>query len=127
MSIKDVLIETCHLNNSIAPNLKIKYTGDVDSVTRKHKIVNMRVEQLKKHIKDVTVPTLDNVHTKNIDTLMRDVIFEQFFSARMYLLSLTIVFVFLDNLSIRKPKFKFHLINPQKNCLNLNEIGLSDC
>ena len=84
MSIKDVLIETCHLNNSIAPNLKIKYTGDVDSVTRKHKIVNMRVEQLKKHIKDVTVPTLDNVHTKNIDTLMRDVIFEQFFSARFF-------------------------------------------
>ena len=127
MSIKDVQIETCHLNNSIAPNLKIKYTGDVDSVTRKHKIVNMRVEQLKKHIKDVTVPTLDNVHTKNIDALMRDVIFEQFFLACMYLLSLTIVLVFFDNLSIRKPKFKFHLINPQKNCLNLNEIGLSDC
>ena len=127
MSIKDVQIETCHLNNSIAPNLKIKYTGDVDSVTRKHKIVNMRVEQLKKHIKDVTVPTLDNVHTKNIDALMRDVIFEQFFLACMYLLSLTIVLVFFDNLSIRKPKFNFHLINPQKNCLNLNEIGLSDC
>ena len=127
MSIKDVQIEPCHLNNSIAPNLKIKYTRDVDSVTRKHKIVNMSVEQLKKHIKDVTVPTLDNVHTKNIDTLMRDVIFEQFFSACMYLLILTIVLVFFDNLSIRKPKFKFHLINPQKNCLNLNEIGLSDC
>ena len=73
---KDVQIETCHLNNSIAPNLKIKYTRDVDSVTKKHKIVNVSFEQLKKHIKNVTVATLDNVHTKNIDTLMRDVIFE---------------------------------------------------
>ena len=127
MSIKDVQIEPCHLNNSIAPNLKIKYKRDVDSVTRKHKIVNTSVEQLKKHIKNVTVPTLDNVHTKNIDALMKDVIFEQLFLACMYLLSLTIVLVFFDNLSIRKSKFNFHLINPQKNCLNLNEIGLSDC
>ena len=96
-------------------------------MTRKHKIVNMSVEQLKKHIKDVTVPTLDNVHTKYIDTLMKYLIFEQFFLSCMYLLSLTIVLVFFGNLSIRKPKFKFHLINHQKHCPNLNEIGLSDC
>ena len=64
------------MKNTIASNLKIKDRSGADPVTTKYKMLNVIAEQLKKNIKDVIVPTLDNVHSKDINTLMRDVIFE---------------------------------------------------
>lgn len=35
--------------------------------TKKYKMMNVSAKQLKKNIKEVIVPILDNVHGKNID------------------------------------------------------------
>ena len=64
------------MKNTIDSNLKIKNKSGVDPVTKKYKMINMSDKQLKKDIKEVIVPNLVNVDSKDIDSSVRDVIFE---------------------------------------------------
>ena len=49
-TLEDLQIETRYLNNTIAPNLEIKYRRDADTVTKRYKLINESAEQLKKNI-----------------------------------------------------------------------------
>lgn len=64
------------MKNTIDSNLKIKNKSGVDPVTKKYKMINVSDKQLEKDIKEVIVPNLVNVDSKDIDSPVRDVIFE---------------------------------------------------
>lgn len=64
------------MKNTIDSNLKIKNKSGVDPVTKKYKMINVSDKQLEKDIKEVIVPNLVNVDSKDIDSSVRDVIFE---------------------------------------------------
>ena len=64
------------MKNTIDSKLKIKNKSGVDPVTKKYKMINVSDKQLEKDIKEVIVPNLVNVDSKDIDSSVRDVIFE---------------------------------------------------
>ena len=64
------------MKNTIESNLKIKNKSGVDPVAKKYKMINVSDKQLEKDIKEVIVPNLVNVDSKDIDSSVRDVIFE---------------------------------------------------
>ena len=64
------------MKNTIDSNLKIKNKSGVDPVTKKYKMINVSDKQLEKDIKEFIVPNLVNVDSKDIDSSVRDVIFE---------------------------------------------------
>ena len=64
------------MKNTVDSNLKIKNKSGVDPVTKKYKMINVSDKQLEKDIKEVIVPNLVNVDSKDIDSSVRDVIFE---------------------------------------------------
>ena len=64
------------MKNTIDSNLKIKNKSGVDPVTKKYKMINVSDKQLEKDIKEVIVSNLVNVDSKDIDSSVRDVIFE---------------------------------------------------
>ena len=64
------------MKNTIESNLKIKNKSGVDQVAKKYKMINVSDKQLEKDIKEVIVPNLVNVDSKDIDSSVRDVIFE---------------------------------------------------
>ena len=64
------------MKNTIDSNLKIKNKSGVDPVTKKYKMINVSDKQLEKDIKEVIVPNLVNADSKDIDSSVRDVIFE---------------------------------------------------
>ena len=64
------------MKNTIDSNLKIKNKSGVDPVTKKYKMINVSDKQLEKDIKEGIVPNLVNVDSKDIDSSVRDVIFE---------------------------------------------------
>ena len=64
------------MKNTIDSNLKIKNKSGADPVTKKYKMINVSDKQLEKDIKEVIVPNLVNVDSKDIDSSVRDVIFE---------------------------------------------------
>ena len=75
-TLKHLQIGTRYLKNKIAPNLKIKHRSDVNPVTKNYKMISVSAEHLKKNIKEVIVPTLDQIHSNDNDTLIKDVIFK---------------------------------------------------
>ena len=62
--------------NTIDSNLKIKNKSGVDPLTKKYKVINVSDKQSKKDIKEVFVPNFNNVDSKDIDSSVRDKIFE---------------------------------------------------
>lgn len=62
--------------NKIDSNLNIKNKSGVDPLTKKYKVINVSDKQSKKDIKEVFVPNFNNVDSKDIDSSVRDKIFE---------------------------------------------------
>lgn len=62
--------------NKIDSNLNIKNKSGVDPLTKKYKVINVSDKQSKKDIKEVFVPNFNSFDSKDIDSSVRDKIFE---------------------------------------------------